>query len=176
MQHLFNLIKHCLPFALFSNLQVLFILFVLERNLNNISNGMLDNSLVNSRVQDTGSTCSVDDIRSQLLTVHSEHDQSDVTMFEKIADVKPNISEIVNESVAGELPEDIIALRHHYNEASTMECDQSDVTILEKNENSNETKSTECGNLLMSIEVKNVFSLCQNTGDRMVCRSLNCYF
>jgi len=171
---------------------------------------MLEKSLVeNSRVQDSGRTHSMtfDDVRSQPLTVHGEHDQSDVTMTEKIADVKPKISEIiiVNESNACELPEDTIALRYHYNEAKAMECDQSDVTILGRNEDvkleineivlenegdickllhedtkqdinttihdyikSNETKSMECNNSVMSIEVKNVFSLCKNIGDRKV--------
>jgi len=37
-------------------------------------------------------------------------------------------------------------------------------TIHDHNE-SNETNSMECGNSLMSIEVKNVFSLCDNIGD-----------
>jgi len=78
----------------------------------------------------------MDDVGGELLTLNRQSDQCDVTMLEKVVDVKPKINEIVivNESVACELPEDIIALLHAYNEAKAMEWDESDVKILEMNE------------------------------------------
>jgi len=175
---------------LFCKLQFLLIVFVLVRLHSDLSNETLDNSLANSRMQESGNTCSMENVCSEVQTVHSQSDQSDVTMLGKNEDVKSKNSEliIVNESVACELPEDIISLRHHYNE--TMECDKSDVTILLKNEGikpevneivlKNEgdlfelfhedhkqninTTFHEC-NSLASIEVKNVFSLCEIIGD-----------
>jgi len=122
--------------ALFCNLQFLWIVSVLEQNLNDLSNDTLDSPLVDSRVLDSGSTRSMDDVGGELLTLNRQSDQCDVTMLEKVVDVKPKINEIVivNESVACELPEDIIALLHAYNEAKAMEWDESDVKILEMNE------------------------------------------
>jgi len=165
------------------------------RLLSDLSNETLDNSLVNSRGQESGNTCSIENVCSEARTVHRQSDQSDVTILEKNEDVKPKIGEIVivHESVACELPEDIIALRHHYNEARALECNQSDVTILEKNEDikpdvneivlENEgdlcelfhedlkqninTTFHEC-NSLASIEVKNDIFLCGNIGDGKV--------
>jgi len=162
------------------------------RLLSNLSNDALGNSLVNSQGQESGNTCSMENVCIEVQTLHCQSDQSDVTILEKNEDIKPTISEIVivNESVACELPEDTIALRHHYTETRAMECDLSDITILVKNEDikpevneivlKNEgvlckllredikqninTTFHEC-NSLVSIEVKNVFSLCENIED-----------
>jgi len=104
---------------LFCNLQFLLIVFVLVQLLSDLSNDTFDNSLVNSRVQESGNICSTENVCSEVQTVHSQSDQSDVTILEKSEDVKSKISEIikVNESDVCELPEDIIALRNNYNEA-----------------------------------------------------------
>jgi len=95
------------------------IVSVLVRLLSDLSNNTLDNSLVNSRGQESSNTRSMENICSEVQTVHSQSDQSDVKILEKNDDVKPTMSEIaiVHESDACELPEDIIALRYHYDEA-----------------------------------------------------------
>jgi len=177
---------------LFCNLQFLLFVFVLELLLNDLGNEAIDNSLINSGGQESSNTCSMENVCSETRTVHSQSDRSDVTILEKNEDVKPTISEIliVHESDACELPEDIIALRNHYNEARAMEYDRSDVTILEKNENikpevneiiltnksdlfellrvdnkQNITTPFQESTSMASIEVKNVFSLCKNISD-----------
>jgi len=177
---------------LFCNLQFLLFVFVLELLLNDLGKEAIDNSLINSGGQESSNTCSMENVCSETRTVHSQSDRSDVTILEKNEDVKPTISEIliVHESDACELPEDIIALRNHYNEARAMEYYRSVVTILEKNENikpevneivlTNESDLFELlrvdnkqnintpfheSNSMASIEVKNVFSLCKNISD-----------
>jgi len=114
-------------------------MFVLlaERNFNNIclNNDALDNSLVNSRGQESCNTCSMENVCSEVQTVHSQSDQSDVTILEK-NDFNPEICEIVDsiEGNASELirvaiKQDNIATCFTYSEGHTVKCDQSGVMI-----------------------------------------------
>jgi len=95
----------------------------------------------------------MDDVCSELLTVHSEYDRSDVMMFDKNEDVKLVVIEIVPQNVG-----DACELSHE-------DIKQEFTTAFHDNNERNETNSMDS---LMSIEQKNVFALCENMGDCQV--------
>jgi len=138
---------------LFCNLQFLLIVSVLVRLLSDLSNEMLDNSLVNSRGQENGNTCSMENVCSEVQTVQSQSDHYDVTIIDNDIDIKPEVKEIflnIDRDLCKSLPAGM----------------KQEITATFQNHNeSKETKLIECSNSLMSIEVKNVFSLCDNIGD-----------
>jgi len=94
----------------------------------------------------------MDDVCSVLLTVHNEHDRSDVMMFEENEFII--LGEIVSQNVG-----DACEMSHE-------DIRQEFTTTFHDNSERNETNSM---NLLMPIEVRNVFTLFENKGDCEVC-------
>jgi len=114
---------------------------------------MLGKSLVSCQVSESYNTRSMENVCSEVQTVHSQSDHSDVLILEKNVDIKLEVKEIVfnnDHDPCKSLPADI---------------KQEITTTFQDHNESNETRSIECSNSVMSIEVKNVFSMCDNIGD-----------
>jgi len=148
-----------MQFSLCSSVFFMANFFVLERYLNDHSNQTLDGSLVDSQMHENGMTHSMENICSEPLTVHSQSDQSDVTTLEKNEEVKLEVTGIVPENNGDHCELPIEDIKHNI------------TTMLHDHHENNETKSLDC-NSLMYVEVKNVFSLCENNVTSQVCHSI----